>query len=313
MYFLFIYIYIFICIFLWRKTHYPRNPCLWCPAAPEIHQLTWKKVIYSLLNIDPAKMLVGSWETTFLLGGPSFRAYVGSKEGYLKTIATISDWNDHVGLHSLRRKYPLRLHLVIIHMVKSGVVIVQTSKKTNDALRRPVLLLFLWVKHWVELEFLSFKMKYGIMDELEIHFNWWTPSKKSHFRSFQIISGLLVKYYNTISSRNIPTGPWYTTNAPFNANSRIFRNPKFCLNPKFSKICSLQWLFGWPKHKSLGIDIYSWCLEILTEFQLERTFTNLSYFHIFMSRFFVFQSKNRLQWILLPSPGLRPTENLSSL
>ena len=104
-------------------------------------------MIYSLLNIDPAKMLVGSWETTFLLGGPSFRAYVGSKEGYLKTIATISDWNDHVGLHSLRRKYPLRLHLVIIHMVKSGVVIVQTSKKTNDALRRPVLLLFLWVKH----------------------------------------------------------------------------------------------------------------------------------------------------------------------
>ena len=229
----YLYIYICICIFLWRKTHYPRNPCLWCPAAPEIHQLTWKKVIYSLLNIDPAKMLVGSWEATFLLGGPSFRAYVGSKEGYLKTIATISDWNDHVGLHSLRRKYPLRLHLVIIHMVKSGVVIVQTSKKTNDALRRPVLLLFLWVKHWVELEFLSFKMKYGIMDELEIHFNWWTPSKKSHFRSFQIISGLLVKYYNTISSRNIPTGPWYTTNAPFNANSRIFRNPTFCLNPIF--------------------------------------------------------------------------------
>ena len=227
----FIYIYIHLHIFVKEDTLPPQSlfvmPCRTWNTSVDLKK-------GDILPTKHRSRKNASWETTFLLGGPSFRAYVGSKEGYLKTIATISDWNDHVGLHSLRRKYPLRLHLVIIHMVKSGVVIVQTSKKTNDALRRSVLLLFLWVKHWVELEFLSFKMKYGIMDELEIHFNWWTPSKKSHFRSFQIISGLLVKYYNTISSRNIPTGPWYTTNAPFNANSRIFRNPTFCLNPKFS-------------------------------------------------------------------------------
>ena len=231
-FYLYIYIYIHLHIFVKEDTLPPQSlfvmPCRTWNTSVDLKK-------GDILPTKHRSRKNASWETTFLLGGPSFRAYVGSKEGYLKTIATISDWNDHVGLHSLRRKYPLRLHLVIIHMVKSGVVIVQTSKKTNDALPRPVLLLFLWVKHWVELEFLSFKMKYGIMDELEIHFNWWTPSKKSHFRSFQIISGLLVKYYNTISSRNIPTGPWYTTNAPFNANSRIFRNPKFCLNPKFSK------------------------------------------------------------------------------
>lgn len=31
---------IFICVYLWRKTHYPLNPCLWCPAKSELHQLT---------------------------------------------------------------------------------------------------------------------------------------------------------------------------------------------------------------------------------------------------------------------------------